>query len=180
MKQRSVVSCVAMLMTFTLAGCGAGTLTRRVVVMPGGEVATIIAHDQQAPDWLLDTDKRKLNFVVKGNVSQNQLAAIAAVESQCKLYVGDVHPSNIVAIGSTAVLYAIAGFGGVGLGSQALSNMLSFVDYGKYGAAATGLAGAANGIISLGGKTYTFQNCGREVLDLFPKYGIRVLQKSPW
>ena len=162
-------------------GCfGPGLVARTPLVMPDGEKATIIGHNQIVPDWMLADTDRALNYVVKGDVSEKQLAAVAAVEDACRMYVDDVHPSNLVAVGTSAVLYALSGFLGVGAGSQALPGSTSFLLYGGYGAAATGLAGVANGVITLGGKTYTFQNCGREVLDLFPQYKIRVLQKSPW
>ena len=85
----------------------------------------------------------------------------------------------MVAVISSGALYAGAGFTGVGAGSQAFDGA-SFLEYGQYGAAATGVAGLANGVISLAGKTYTFENCGREVLAMFPNYKVNVIQKSPY
>jgi len=164
-----------------IAGCfGPGSVNRIPLTMPGGEKATIVAHNQQVPDYMLSPSKVALNFIVKGNVSEKQLAAVAAVEDACRVYTNDVTPSDLVAVVSGGVVYGIAGFIGVGAGSQAFAGA-SFVEYGMYGAAAGGLGGMANAFISnRAGRTYTFQNCGREALDLFSQYKVRVLQKSPW
>lgn len=162
--------------------CAQKTDKRQVLIpltMPGGETATIVAHNQRVPDWMLRRKNLVLNFIVKGNVSQEQLAAVAETERACRIYTKVVRPNDLVAVLSSGVLYAAAGFGGVGAGSQMFSGA-SFIEYGGYGAAADGVAGLANGVISLGGKTYTFENCGREVLALFPGYGVHVIQKSPY
>lgn len=161
-------------------GCvGPGKVVRIPVTMPDGERATIVAHDQQVPDWMLDMDKLAINYVVKGDVDKKQLAAVAETEKACRLYTGIVRPNNLVAVLSGGVLYAAAGAFGVGIGSMAIPGTVAG-QYAQYGAAALGTAGTANGIIVLGGQTYTFENCGREVLYLFPGYKVRVLQKSPY
>jgi hypothetical protein len=85
----------------------------------------------------------------------------------------------LVAVLSQGVLYAAAGYVGVGIGAHAFTGA-NATQYAKYGAAATGFAGAANGMVTMGGQTYTFENCGREVLALFPNYEVRVLNKSPY
>ena len=165
-----------------VVGCaGPGKRVEIPVNMPGpdGGKATIVAHNQQAPDWMLSQKKLALNYIVKGDVSAEQLSAVAEAECACKIYTKTVRPNNLVAVMSSGVLYAAAGFAGVGLGSQAFAGA-KFLEYGVYGAAATGVAGLANGVITMGGQTYTFENCGREVLGLFPGYEVRVLNKSPY
>jgi len=181
MTKRSL--CTAILAAaVALGGCvGPGQMRIIRATMPGGESATIVAHNQQVPDYWLDKDRLALNFVVKSDVSQTQLAAISSAENACRIYTDTVTPNDLVAVISGGIVYGATGFLGLGLGSQAISPMLDFVRYGKYGAAAGGMGGVANAFISnRAGRTYTFQNCGRELLDLFPQYKVRVLQKSPW
>ena len=167
---------VAMLVT----GCaGPGAVKKIPLIMPRGEKATIVAHNQQVPDWMISRDKLALNFIVKGDVSAEQLAAVAEAERACRIYTGTVRPNNLVAVLSSGILYGAAGFIGVGIGSQAFPGA-KFGQYAPYGAYATGVAGLANGIVSLGGQTYTFENCGGEVFRLFPGYEVHILQKSPY
>lgn len=165
-----------------LTGCtGPGEAVRIPLTMPDGERATIVAHKQKWPDWMLSVSGLALNYIVMGDVTAKQLAAVAETERACRIYTGTVTPSNLVTVVSDGVIYGTVGFLGIGAGSQALGAGVKFLDYGQYGAAATGLGGAANGIITLGSKTYTFENCGVEVLnDLFRGYKVRVLQKSPY
>lgn len=172
-----VLALVAMLM-FT-ACVGPGERVMIPLTMPDGERATIVAHDQSFPDWMLDQRKLAINYIVKGDVSRKQLAAVAATEKACRLYTGTVRPNNLVAVLSSGVLYAATGALGGGLGSMAITGAIAS-EYAQYSASALGTAGLANGIITLGGQTYTFENCGREVLYLFPNYKVRVLQKSPY
>jgi hypothetical protein len=163
-----------------IAGCaGPGELKSISVTMPGGERATIIAHNQQVPDWMLSREKLAFNYVVKGDVSERKLAAVGEAERACRVYTESVRPHNLVAVLSQGVLYAAAGYVGVGIGAHAFTGA-NATQYAKYGAAATGFAGAANGMVTMGGQTYTFENCGREVLALFPNYEVRVLNKSPY
>lgn len=173
--------CIAILASVMLGACATqGDAVRIPVTMPGGEKATIVAHNQSTPDWMLAQDKLKINFVVRGDVSPKQLAAVSETERACRIYTGTVRPSNLVAVLSSGVLYAVAGYIGVGFGAHAAFKGAKLAEYGKYGGYASGFAGAANGIITLGGQTYTFENCGREILGLFPGYDVRVIQKSPY
>jgi len=171
---------IAILASIVLTACaGPGAKTNILVTMPNGEKATIIAHKQSVPDWMLDRDKLAFNYMVKSEISEKQLAAVAEAERACRIYTNTVRPSNLVGVVSSGVLYAAAGFVGVGIGSQALTGAVQS-QYATYGAWASGVSGAANGTVTLGGQTYTFENCGREVLALFPGYEVRVLQKSPY
>ncbi len=147
--------------------------------MPDGGQATIVAHNQSVPDWMLAKDKLALNFIVKGSVSAEQLAAVAAAEKACRLYTGTVRPNDVVSVFANGALYGIAGYIGGGVGSQAFPHAV-FSQYARYSGYATGLGGLANGIVSLGGQTYTFESCGREVFGLFPEYRVRILMKSPY
>lgn len=170
----------AALTGLVVAACaGPGALIKIPVRMPGGERATIVAHNQQAPDWMLSRKKLALNFIVRGDVSAKELAAVAETERACRIYTKTVRPNNLVAVASGGVVYALAGAIGVGIGSQAFSYAVPS-QYAQYGAWASGLGGTANGLVSLGGQTYTFENCGREIFALFPGYQVHVLQKSPY
>ena len=170
----------AILVSLALGACASVGPARGIpVTMPDGEKATIVAHNQSVPDWMLNRNKLALNYIVKGNVGDEQLAAVAATEKACRIYTKTVRPSNLVAVLSGTVLYATAGYIGVGVGARALVGTVPH-QYAVYGAWATGMAGTANGIVTLGGQTYTFENCGREVLALFPGYRVQIIQKSPY
>lgn len=163
-----------------LGACASvGPATKIPISMPNGEKATIVAHSQSVPDWMLARDGLKLNFVTKGDLSSKQLAAIAETERACRIYTGTVRPNNLVAVLSNGIIYTLAGYIGVGMGAKAFTGA-NHRQYAKYGAWASGAAGLANGVVSLGGQTYTFEACGREVLSLFPEYDVRVLLKSPY
>ncbi len=163
-----------------LGGCATqGPLERMSETFPRGEVITLMVHDQRVPNWMLDTGKLQLDYFIRGDeVSLEQLAAVAKAEGLCRFRTDKAHPNDLVAVLSSGVLYAVAGFAGVGLGSMAFAGT-KFLEYATYGAGATGFAGAANGIISLGGKVYTFENCGRDILASLPGYEVRVLNRSP-
>ncbi len=160
-----------------LGACaGPGAVSKIPLTMPDGEKATIIAHDQQVPEWMMATDKLALNYIVKGEVSEKQLRAVAEAERSCRIYTNTVRPSNLVAVVSSGVLYATTGFIGLGLAANAFPAAKPR-EYAKYGAAAGALGGVGNGIVNLGGKTYTFENCGTEIFIVFPAYQVRVLRK---
>lgn len=163
-----------------LGACASqGGIRKIPLQMPDGERATIVAHNQSVPDWMLARDTLSLNFIVKGSVSSQQLEAVAAAEKACRLYTGVVRPNDVVSVLSSGALYAVAGYVGGGVGSQAFPGAV-FSQYARYSGYATGLGGLANGIVSLGGQTYTFEECGREVFGLFPGYQVRILMKSPY
>ncbi len=165
---------------FLLGACASpGGIREIPLSMPDGGQATIVAHNQSVPDWMLARDKLALNFIVKGKVSDQQLAAVAAAEKACRLYTGTVRPNDLVSVLSNGVLYGVAGYIGGDLGSRAFPGAVPS-QYGRYTGDATSLGGMANGIVSLGGQTYTFESCGREVFGLFPEYRVRILMKSPY
>lgn len=178
---KTVTQWIAILASVLVGACASqGDAVRIRGTMPGGEKFTIVAHNQSVPDWMLAENKLKLNYVVRGDLTAAQLTAVAETERACRIYTGTVRPSNLVAVLSNGVLYAAAGFVGIGLGAKAAFDGAKYSDYGKYGGYAGAFSGAANGVVTLGGQTYTFENCGREVLDLFPRYGVHIIQKSPY
>jgi hypothetical protein len=168
---------LAVLAALLLSACATpGPAEKYTVTMPQGKKkATIVAHARPMPSWAYATDKLKLDFIVKGDVTNDQLAAIAAAEDGCRWYAGKVHPSTLVSVMTNGVIYAAAGYIGVGLGAKQAFDRVSMSDYGTYGGFATGASGAVNGIVTLGGKNYSFQNCGRELMAAFPEFGARVL-----
>ena len=171
---------LAIVAMFVMSGCATqGDAVKIPLTMPGGEKATIVAHNQSTPDWMLDRDTLKVNYLVKGDVTAKQLAAVAETERACRIYTGVVRPNELVAVLLNGILYGVvtAPFGG--LGSQAFAGA-KFGEYAKYVGVVSAGGGIANGVIQSGGKTYTFENCGREVLGLFPGYEVKVLQKSPY
>lgn len=128
---------------------------------------------------MVDRDKLALNYVVNGDVTDKQIAAVDAAEKACRVATDAARPSDWTSVLSQGALYAIAGYIGIGVGSKAFTGAVTN-QYARYGAWATGTAGIANGIVTRGGQTYTFEVCGRDVFDLFPNYQVRVLLKSPY
>lgn len=175
---------IAILASITMIGCASqGPTVKRTETFPDGEKITIVAHKQNVPDYWLDRDKLKLNYFVRGEeVSERQLEAIAKAENLCRFFNGEVRPSNLVAVLSSGVIYAIAGATGLYWGSAAFTGATQMYrnQSAEYGAYASGASGAANGLITLGGQTYTFENCGREILADMPNYKVKVLGRSPY
>lgn len=175
--------CLAVLASLLLSACATQGPPKYIgVTMPDGEKATIVAHNQSVPDYMLSRDSMKLNYIVKGGVSEKQLAAVAETERACRIYTETVRPHSLVAVLSSGVIYSIAGAAGLYFGSAAFAGATHALqkEYAEYGAWASGTGGTANGLISLGGQTYTFESCGREIFTLFPGYNVRVLNKSPY
>jgi len=175
MWKKNMAGLAILLMAIVVSACaGPGMRKDIAITMPGGEKATIIAHNQILPDWMLDKDRLALNYLIKGEITEKQLAAVAEAERACRIYTGTTRPNKLVAVLSSGILYGTAGFNGVGLGSQAFKGANSWA-YGAYGGVAGFTGGIANGIVNLGSQTYTFENCGREILNIFPDYKVRVL-----
>jgi len=172
---------VVILAILVLSGCATqGERVQTTITYPDGETITIVAHEQSVPDMWLKKSSLKLNYMVQGNVTTKQMEAVARTERGChEGYSAIVRPSNLVNIVANGLLYGVAGFAGVGLGSQAFAGA-KLTEYGLYGLGASGAGGVANGIVSSGGQTYTFESCGREALSIVPQYGVRVLNKSPY
>ncbi len=166
-----------------LDGCATqGDLVKIPITMPNGEKGTIGAYNQRVPDYWLDRDKLKANFLVKGDILPKQLAAVSEAERACRIYTKTVRPSNLVAVASSGGIYLLAGATGLYWGTAAFTGATQVYrnQSAEYGGWASGTGGAANGLITLGGQTYTFENCTREVLALFPGYEVKILQKSPY
>ena len=176
---------IAILASITLlAACaGPGELTRISLTDENGRPATLVAHNQMVPDYMLDRDQLALNYLVRGEVSEKQLVAIAEAERGCKLFTKTVRPSNLVAVISSGVIYAAAGGIGLYFGSAAFAGATHTYrnQSAEYGAYASGTGGIANGLITLGGQTYTFENCGVQVITkLFPSAGLTIMQRAPY
>ncbi len=141
--------------------------------MPDGERATLGTSNNWLPTWAYRTGGYRLNFLVRGDLTPKQLEALNRVATACQEYTKIKHPLDVVTLGTDAAIFG--GFGALGgyLGSLAFPYAISG-QYAKYGAATGGAFGAGWGLTTLAGKNYTFQSCGREVFDLFPKYGVKV------
>lgn len=176
---------IAILASITmLSACvGPGALTKIPLTDENGRLATLVAHNQIAPDWMLDRDQLALNYLVRGDVGEKQLAAIAEAERGCRIFTKTVRPNNLVAVISSGVIYAAAGGIGLYFGSAAFTGATHLYQRqsAEYGAKVSGAGGVANGLITLGGQTYTFENCGVQVITkLFPSAGVSVVQKAPY
>jgi len=176
-----ILLAVATAWLLVTSGCaGPGALKRIPLTDENGQPATLVAHNQIFPDWMVDGDQLAINYLVSGSVGSKQLAAIAEAERGCRVYTHTVRPNELVAVLSHGTLYAIAGAIGVGLGAEVFAGA-QWREYAQYGAFVSGFAGAANGIVTTSGKTYTFENCAERVITkLFPNAGVTVIQKSPY
>lgn len=148
--------------------------------MPGGEEATIVAHNQVFPNWMIDSDTYGLNYMIAGKTpTEKQFAAVEEAERACREYAQVVHPHDSMTVLVDAVVFGAAGAAGGGIGALAFPGAV-IGQYAMYAAASGGFFGAGYGMLTLGGKIYTFENCGREVMSRFPNYKVQVLLKSPY
>lgn len=171
---------------FWFSACASGPEKTELIklTMPNKEDATIVTFNKKVPNWVdwLFSDGRHqhLSFVVPGEVTPVQIDAVGRIETACRKYVTIAHPSDGVDVAFKVLDFALTGGLGSALGSYAFP-YASASQYFKYGMASGGSFGAGYAFITLGGKTYTLQNCGREIASLFPGYNIkRVLQESPY
>jgi hypothetical protein len=167
--------------TVLFNGCAAGPGKRIITTMPNGENVTRVIHKQSVPSWMLRTSGLVLNYEVEGEVTDTQIAAVATVEKAGRAYIRETRPNDFVSVLSSGLLYGVAGYAGGYLGSKAFHGA-DPQQYGAYAAAATGFAGLANGLVSLGGKTYSFEVFGMQTFNngILPTYGVQVLIKSPY
>lgn len=179
---KSAIAVTCLVVGLTAGGCVTVSPERELikVTMPRKEKATIVAYNRQVPDWLYATSAYKLDFITKGDVNEEQLKAAATAEDACRIYTDTAHPHRLVAVLTQGALYAGATAVGIGFGAKlaysAAANRLN--DYHEYGAVAGLASGAASGTINSGGRSYSFQNCGSELLAMFPVYGIRIINKN--
>lgn len=163
-----------------IIGCaGPGELMQIPVNMGSGHTATIYAHNQQVPSWLLATDTLTLNYIVKGNQTQEQLLAVAGAEKACRLYTKTSRPNELVAVIANTAVYAGMELPFAMYGAT-LFKGAKVLQYGGDAAAEEAGGGSGNGIIQMGGKVYTFQNCGHELFELFKIPDIQILQTSTY
>lgn len=167
------------LAVLALGACaGPGAMTEVHLTLDGRH-ATYVLHDQKVPNWAVSRKKLAINYIVRGRVvTAKQRAAVSKVEVTCRSVTKIVRPNPSVDVFLNALPYAGAGGAGVGEGSQAFPGAI-FWQYAKYGFVAGLFAGAANGIVQLGGETYTFDNCAAETFRVFPSLGIHALTGSP-
>lgn len=174
--------CVIVLVValFTAACASQGKRVEMPFTMPDGEKATIVAHNQLVPNWMIDSDTYGLNYIMSGGKEQTekQYAAVNETERVCREFTTVVHPHDAVTVLVATLMFGGAGAAGGGIGALAFPGAI-IGHYAMYSAASGGLFGGAWGALTLGSKIYTFENCGREVMSRYPRYGIQVLLKSP-
>lgn len=181
MKSYVVKYGLAVMATLMLGACaGPGARVEIPFTLPTGKTGTLVAHNRQVPSWLIADNGYALNYMYTGELSKDKLAAVAEAERACRLYTGTVHPSNLVAVVSGGFLYGVIGFPIGGLASKAFTGA-QFNEYAKYFSIASAGGGLSNGIITLGGKSYTFQDCGEVVLSSDSAYkDIKILRDNPY
>ena len=179
MKKLHVLFAILAICALLFTGnANAGGLTEKSVTMPDGRSATIIAHEQILPNWMIPISSLHMNCLVVGDVTKEKLAMISKVEDMSRNYTKSVTPNAFVSVSTNTLLYTAVGYIGVGLGSMAFPTVIPR-QYAWYGAAATGFVGLANSLISLGYKNYTFEIFGQQFFAQNQGFGITVLIKSP-
>jgi hypothetical protein len=170
-----------LIMTFLTSACAAQGERRLIpLTMPGGEKATIVAHNQLVPNWMIDPDTYGLNYIIAGKEpSEKQFASVDEAERACREYTRVVHPHDSITVLVDAIIFGASGVAGGGIGSLAFP-AAKMAQYAMYAGASGGFFGAGYGLLTLGGKVYTFENCGREVMNRFPAYKVQVLLKNPY
>lgn len=174
-KHMGVTVLIAVFLTTGCVSQGKRVLTR--VTMPDGEHATIVSYNNNVPKMFL-RDYAMSYFVVGKKPTDKQLAAVTEVERACTEHTRIVHPHIAVTIGTYAILFGGAGAAGGALGALAFPGAI-VSQYAEYAGAAGGTFGGVYGGTINGGKNYTFQSCGRELLSRFPKYGVQATIDSP-
>lgn len=171
-KKLSVAILVTALLTSACASQGELKFVKLTIE---GEPVTIGVHDQWWPNWIVDRDKRKFNFIKFGGTpGKREFNALKATEAGCRDYVQMAHPHSIVTIGEEVLKFGIGGFGGSALGSLAFKGA-KMLDYGTFGGTTGGAFGGAYGTEKLGMERYSFEDCGREIMDHFSQLRLKVL-----
>ncbi len=171
------LTCPVLAMALFVSGCASQGERKLIpLTMPDGERATIVTHQNYVPKWARLGSA--ISYVVSGeSPTSKQLEAVSRVEEACAELTRITHPHNLVTLTWDATIFAASGFLGGYLGSLAFPGAIAS-QYGTYGAAAGGAFGIPYGAITLSGKDYTFQNCGREMLHRFPAYKVQPIIES--
>ena len=144
---------------------------------------TIHTYNRQVPAYLLATDKLALSYITNCNSATNASAAVDQANVGCRLYTKANRPSDLVAVIVGTTVYAMSEFP-FALGGASLFNHAKILQYGGNAASEEGGGGFGNGIVSLGGKVYTFDNCGKGVFESATRAGndfnIVILEESTY
>ncbi|MCX6787873.1 MAG: hypothetical protein NT108_01760 [Candidatus Kaiserbacteria bacterium] len=172
---------IVLVTAFLTTGCASQGERKLIsITMPDREEATIVAHNQIFPNWTIDQDTYKLNYIIAGKAPSNkQFAAVEEAERVCREYTKVVHPNDLMTVGVDAIMFGAAGAAGGAVGSLAFS-FAKASEYAMYAGASGGFFGGAYGALTLGGKVYTFESCGREVMARFSAYRVQVLMRTPY
>lgn len=170
-----IVRGIAILATVVLGACaGPGKMIKESFIIDG-QRGTMLTYDQQGPKWTLDVNRMKMSVIVKGDLTERQLAAIAEGERVCRIYADATHPSNLVAVVSDGVLYGALGYIGAGIGAHAFPRAIPD-EYARYVGTVAAASGVGTGIRSIGSKKYSFENCSQMIMANFMS-SVRVLRE---
>jgi len=164
-------------MLVMVTGCAnQGARVEIEFTMPRGEVNTIVANDQTLPNWLMSVREWRMNYLVKGKVTDEQRKAVAIIEDVCRKYTKVVQPNVVAEMASNAVLMGAFSALGVGIGAHYLAKNIDENAYAKYGGIVGAASGAASGVMAGGGRLYTIQTCLRDIANANSQYGIRAMR----
>lgn len=176
MKSKSLFG-LAIVAMLVITGCATqGPPERLEYTMPRGEKRTMVVNPQPLPNWLMSISEWKMNFVVKGTVTDGQLKAVAIIEESCRWFAERAQPPVIAEIAANTVLMSAFSALGVGVGAHYLAKNIDEGAYARYGGAAGAASGAASGVMAGGGRVYTIQTCLRDLANIDAEYGIRAMR----
>jgi hypothetical protein len=160
-----------------LAFLGGCTTVETIPYTVDGQQGVIVARDEKLPGWFPGTGETA-SYVVTGGAtpSERQTAAILAAETACKRYM-ETRPNELVAMLTSGILYGVFGGIGLGIGAEAFAGT-NAREYFRYGAAASGFTGMANGLVTSGGREYEYAGCLNAIIP--DTTGVRAIFESPW
>lgn len=147
-------------------------------VIPATE-GIIHTHNNKWPAWMTATDKMAIDYITTGSSAKNAPKAVAEAERACRIYTTTVSPNPLVAVLMNGAVYAASEFPFAMLGASAFKGA-KLLQYGQYGASASAGGGVGNGIIQLGGRNFTFQNCARGIFEAAPQFRLVILTPNPY
>ncbi|MSU74553.1 hypothetical protein EXS57_02105 [Candidatus Kaiserbacteria bacterium] len=178
--KKMILGRIAILAMMVLLGACAspGKLESIPFTGEGGQKWNYLISDQWGPDFIQDEKKRTVNVLVKGEVTQAQLDAIATTQGVCRI-AESKRPGKWVAAISNGVLYLATGTLGAGFAIRALMPGVRVAQNVQYVSQVGAVSGATGGFINTAtGESYLFYLCNHNLIAAaFPTAKITVMPR---